>query len=130
MKRERKIFFVNGWLNSLVGNQKSPEALKVVNGFLESPALDPDLRLKVVEVKDGLERIVRIRSRFGGLIDVLVSRDRQEFDEFIGGRHLSEEFRGKLEFAGGELGSDDILNGFANERCGDRASVTELGAVV
>jgi aminopeptidase N len=64
MKRERKIFFVNGWLSSFVGNQKSPEALKIVNAFLESPALDPDLRLKVVEVKDELERTVKIRSKY------------------------------------------------------------------
>jgi aminopeptidase N len=65
MKRERKIFFVNGWLNSFVGAQKSPEALRVVNGFLESPAIDPDLRLKIVEVKDELERTVRIRAKYG-----------------------------------------------------------------
>ena len=65
MKRERKIFFVNGWLNSFVGAQKSPEALRVVNSFLESPSIDPDLRLKIVEVKDELERTVRIRARYG-----------------------------------------------------------------
>jgi aminopeptidase N len=64
MKRERKIFFVNGWLSSFVGAQKSAEALGVVNGFLESPAIDPDLRLKIVEVKDELERTVRIRAKF------------------------------------------------------------------
>jgi aminopeptidase N len=65
MKRERKIFFVNGWLASFVGSQKSAEALGIVNGFLANPALDPDLRLKVIEVRDELERTVRIRARFG-----------------------------------------------------------------
>jgi aminopeptidase N len=64
MKRERKIFFVNGWLSSFVGAQKTPEALKVVNSFLESPVIDPDLRLKIIEVKDELERTVRIRAKF------------------------------------------------------------------
>jgi aminopeptidase N len=64
MKRERKIFFVNGWLSSFVGSQKSAEALGIVNAFLQSPNLDPDLKLKVVEVKDELERTVRIRAQF------------------------------------------------------------------
>ncbi len=65
MKRERKIFFVNGWLSSFVGAQKTREALTIVNAFLENPAIDPDLRLKVVEVKDELERTVRIRAKYG-----------------------------------------------------------------
>jgi aminopeptidase N len=64
MKRERKIFFVNGWLSSFVGAQKTPEALKIVNTLLENPAIDPDLRLKIVEVKDELERTVRIRAKY------------------------------------------------------------------
>jgi aminopeptidase N len=65
MKRERKIFFVNGWLSSFVGAQKTPEALKIVNIFLEIATIDPDLRLKIVEVKDELERTVRIRTKYG-----------------------------------------------------------------
>jgi aminopeptidase N len=65
MKRERKIFFVNGWLGSFVGGQKTPEALTIVNAFLENPGIDPDLRLKIVEVKDELERTVRIRAKYG-----------------------------------------------------------------
>jgi aminopeptidase N len=64
MKRERKIFFVNGWLSSFVGSRKSPEALEIVNQFLGGN-LDPDLRLKVLEVKDELERTVRIRATYG-----------------------------------------------------------------
>jgi aminopeptidase N len=64
MKRDRKIFFVNGWLQSFVGEQKSPEALEIVNRFLADPKIDPDLRLKIVEVKDELERTVKIRSRY------------------------------------------------------------------
>jgi aminopeptidase N len=64
MKRERKIFFVNGWLNSFVGSQKSAQALDVVNQFLKGE-IDPDLRLKIVEVKDELEQTVRIRARYG-----------------------------------------------------------------
>jgi aminopeptidase N len=64
VKRQRKIFFVNGWLSSFVATQTSPEAQKIVNEFLARPDLDPDLRLKVLEVKDELDRTVRIRARW------------------------------------------------------------------
>jgi aminopeptidase N len=66
LKRNRKIFFVNGWLAAFIGGQKSEEALAVVNKFLaDNPNLDRDLRLKILENVDGLERAVRIRSKFG-----------------------------------------------------------------
>ena len=34
LKRNRKIFFVNGWLAAFIGGQKSEQALKIVNKFL------------------------------------------------------------------------------------------------
>ena len=64
VKRQRKIFFVNGWLSSFVATQTSAEAQRIVNDFLAQPNLDPDLRLKVLEVKDELDRTVRIRARW------------------------------------------------------------------
>jgi aminopeptidase N len=64
VKRQRKIFFVNGWLSSFVASQTSPEAQKIVSEFLARRDLDPDLRLKVLEVKDELDRTVRIRARW------------------------------------------------------------------
>jgi aminopeptidase N len=65
LKRTRKIFFVNGWLAAFIGGQCSPEALSTVRGFLDSEkSLDRDLRLKVLEVEDGLERCVRIRAKY------------------------------------------------------------------
>jgi aminopeptidase N len=64
IKRQRKIFFVNGWLSSFVASQSSVEAQKIVDAFLARPDLDPDLRLKVLEVKDDLDRTVRIRARW------------------------------------------------------------------
>jgi len=64
VKRQRKIFFVNGWLSSFVATQTSPEAQKTVDEFLAQPDLDPDLRLKVLEVKDDLDRTIRIRARW------------------------------------------------------------------
>jgi aminopeptidase N len=63
LKRERKIFFVNNWLASFVGNQDSPAALKTVDDFLRQNSADPDLRLKILEVRDELERTVRIRAQ-------------------------------------------------------------------
>jgi aminopeptidase N len=66
LKRTRKIFFVNGWLGAFIGGQKSEEALKIVNKFLESNSnLDRDLRLKILENSDGLERAVKIRAKYG-----------------------------------------------------------------
>ncbi len=65
LKRTRKIFFVNGWLAAFTGGQCNPRALKTVEGFLSTnPALDRDLRLKVLESMDPLERCVRIRAKY------------------------------------------------------------------
>nr|MDQ3806094.1 ERAP1-like C-terminal domain-containing protein [Acidobacteriota bacterium] len=66
LKRTRKIFFVNGWLAAFVGGQCSERALGVVRDFLAAETdLDRDLRLKVLEAADGLERCVRVRARYG-----------------------------------------------------------------
>jgi aminopeptidase N len=65
LKRTRKIFFVNGWLSAFIGGQCDERALAVVQNFLgREGSLDRDLRLKVLEVADGLERCVRIRAKF------------------------------------------------------------------
>ncbi len=65
LKRTRKIFFVNGWLAAFIGGQKSEQALQIVNKFLtDNPNLDKDLRLKILENSDGLERAVKIRQKF------------------------------------------------------------------
>ena len=63
MKRERKIFFVLNWLASFVEGQDSAEALRIVDNFLAANASDPDLKLKVLEVRDELARTVSIRRR-------------------------------------------------------------------
>jgi aminopeptidase N len=64
-KRNRKIFFVNGWLGAFIGGQRSEEALAVVNKFLaDNPKLDNDLRLKILENEDVIERAVRIRKKY------------------------------------------------------------------
>jgi aminopeptidase N len=64
IKRERKIFFVLGWLNAFIGGQTSAAGQAQVREFLRAPNLDQDLRLKILEVSDELDRTVRIRQRF------------------------------------------------------------------
>ena len=64
IKRERKIFFLLGWLNAFIGGQQSRAALAEVQEYLKSAAVDKDLRLKVLEVSDELERTVKIRERY------------------------------------------------------------------
>jgi aminopeptidase N len=67
LKRTRKIFFVNGWLAAFIGGQCDARAAGVVHDFLaRNDALDRDLRLKVLEAADGLERCVRVREKFAG----------------------------------------------------------------
>ena len=64
LKRGRKIFFVNNWLAAFIGGQRSAEALSIVQAYLTRPELEPDLRLKLLEAVDGLERAVKIRARY------------------------------------------------------------------
>ncbi len=67
LKRTRKIFFVNGWLAAFIGGQCDARASAAVRDFLaREQSLDRDLRLKVLEAADGLERCVRVREKFAG----------------------------------------------------------------
>jgi aminopeptidase N len=66
LKRTRKIFFVNNWLSAWLGGQRDQAAMDIVNKFLaDNPNLDNDLRLKVLENVDVIERAVKIRKKFG-----------------------------------------------------------------
>jgi aminopeptidase N len=65
LKRSRKIFFVNNWLGAFIAGQRSDQALAIVNRFLASNSnLDNDLRLKILENVDLIERAVKIRAKF------------------------------------------------------------------
>lgn len=64
VKRERKIFFMLAWLNAFIGGQQSEAAQKQVHGLLNTATLDKDLRLKILEVVDELDRTVKIRARY------------------------------------------------------------------
>lgn len=66
IERTRKIFFVLAWLRAFIGGQHSVEALAVVRQFLTSSRIEKNLRLKVLQVSDDLERAVQIRRKFGG----------------------------------------------------------------
>jgi len=65
LKRQRKIFFVEHWLAAFLAGQADAQALDEVQRILGGN-LDQDLRLKVLEAADGLERTVRIRARHAG----------------------------------------------------------------
>ena len=64
VKRERKIFFVLAWLGAFIGGQQSAASDAEVHEWLKTGDIDPDLRLKVLEVVDELDRTVRIRQHF------------------------------------------------------------------
>jgi aminopeptidase N len=66
IQQNRRIFFVGSWLGGFLDGQTSEEALQLVRAFLEArPDLAPDLRRKVLQSADELERTVRIRRTFG-----------------------------------------------------------------
>jgi aminopeptidase N len=65
IQRNRRIFFLGSWLGAFLGGQTSAEALDVVRTFLaERDAMPADLRRKVLQEADELERTVRIRRAF------------------------------------------------------------------
>ena len=65
IQHNRRIFFLGSWLGSFIGGQRSGEALREVDRFLvEHPKLPLDLRQKVLQSRDDLERTVRIRAKY------------------------------------------------------------------
>jgi aminopeptidase N len=66
IQRNRRIFFLGSWLGAFIGGQRDPAALRVVDEFLSThPKLPVDLRQKILQSRDELERTVRIRETFG-----------------------------------------------------------------
>lgn len=65
IQRNRRIFFLGSWIGSFLEGQTSEAALTTVRDFLaRRPELGNDLRLKVLQATDELERTVRIRRAF------------------------------------------------------------------
>jgi aminopeptidase N len=64
IKADRKIFFLQNWLDAFIGGQRSPAARDQVHRYLDSARIDNDLRLKILETVDALDRTVTIRRAF------------------------------------------------------------------
>jgi aminopeptidase N len=65
IQRNRRIFFLGSWLGAFIGGQRDAAALRVIDDYLEShPKLPADLRQKVLQSRDELERTVRIRAAY------------------------------------------------------------------
>ena len=65
VKRERKIFFLVAWLDAFMDGQQSRSSLEVVQHYLATAQPDEDLRLKILQAMDELQRTVRIREKWG-----------------------------------------------------------------
>jgi aminopeptidase N len=62
IQRNRRIFFLGSWIGSFMSGQRSAASLAMVEQFLrENPAMPKDLREKVLQSEDELERTVKIR---------------------------------------------------------------------
>ncbi|HEY2804859.1 MAG TPA: ERAP1-like C-terminal domain-containing protein, partial [Gemmatimonadales bacterium] len=65
IQANRRIFFLGGWLAAFMNGQSSQQALDIVRQFLDQRQdLPADLRRKVLENVDELERTVAIRKRW------------------------------------------------------------------
>ena len=65
VQANRRIFFLGSWLGGFIGGQRNQAALDIVRRYLaENPALPLDLRRKVLQSADDLERTVKIRNRW------------------------------------------------------------------
>jgi aminopeptidase N len=64
VKRERKIFFLVAWLDAFLDGQQSRASLDVVLHYLDTAHPDPDLRLKILQSMDELQRTVKIRDKY------------------------------------------------------------------
>jgi len=70
IQQNRRIFFLGSWLSGTIGGQTEREALTIIDAWLAAhPSLAPDLRQKVLQSRDDLERTVRVRERFAADAD-------------------------------------------------------------
>ena len=65
IQRTRRIFFLGSWVNAVLDGQQSAESLAAVDAVLERGHLSRDLREKVLQARDELERTVVIRRTYG-----------------------------------------------------------------
>jgi aminopeptidase N len=70
IRDNRRIFFLPRWINAFIGGHTSAEALATVDRFLaETPDLPPDVRRKVLQARDELERTVAVRRAAGAKVE-------------------------------------------------------------
>jgi aminopeptidase N len=63
LRDNRRIFFLPRWLEAFIGGHSSPDALHIVDHFLLSnEALPADIRRRILQARDELERVVLIRA--------------------------------------------------------------------
>jgi aminopeptidase N len=75
IQRNRRIFFLGQWLGAWLGGQRDDEALATVDAWLrERPSLPRDLRQKVLQARDELERTARLRRRWNARASTDVGR--------------------------------------------------------
>lgn len=69
IQQNRRIFFLGAWLGAFVESKRSRHALEIVRVFLaERQDIGRDIRLKVLQSVDELERAVAIRERGRGVV--------------------------------------------------------------
>jgi aminopeptidase N len=62
IQQNRRIFFLGSWLGATIGGQQDAASLALIDRWLAAhPALATDLRQKILQSRDELERTVRIR---------------------------------------------------------------------
>lgn len=65
IQKNRRIFFLGSWIGGFIGGQRSPDALSAIDAFLvRRKNLPLDLRQKILQSRDDLERTVRIRAKY------------------------------------------------------------------
>lgn len=64
IKAQRKIFFLQNWLDAFIKGQQSLAARDEVHDYLDSARIDDDLELKILQAVDELDRTVAIRHAY------------------------------------------------------------------
>jgi aminopeptidase N len=65
VKENRKVFFMPAWIDAFVNGHSSKEALRIVHKFMgNNPDLSLDIRRKLLQSLDSLERAVKIKERW------------------------------------------------------------------
>lgn len=65
IKQQRKIFFLVNWVDAFLGNQESPDVDRQMHAYLQSTGMDTNLKLKILQSLDELDRTVKIRRTYG-----------------------------------------------------------------